>query len=281
MYIAGENPTASFPGSARVEEALGSLDFLVVQDLFMTETARLADVVLPAASFAEKDGTFNSLEGKMRKIRKAVEPPGESRPDWQIILELAAAMERPLPFTSLEQVQKELEELISFCNYDWGEETLEEEPFWETRADLRLPLKRFPRFSPVEYTPPEPAGRGEFILLAESDLFHAGSGSRSARSGRLSRFSPAIPVKMNRSDAGKLGLGPGDRVEVISEAGRLPAVVEYSDELPGGVVSLPRSRSDHPASALFSSLPENPALSSALQRCYVRIERSKSDEPGA
>ena len=281
MYIAGENPPASFPGSARAEEALGSLDFLAVQDLFMTETARLADVVLPAASFAEKDGTFTSLEGKMRKLRKAVEPPGESRPDWKIILELAAAMKLPLPFTSLEQVQKELEELISFCNYDWGEENPQEKPFWETRNDLRLPLKRFPRFSPVEFTPPEPAGRGEFILLAESSLFHAGSGSRSARSGRLGRFSDAVMVKINQSDAGKLGLAPGERVEVISEAGRLPALVEYSDELPVGVVSLPRSRSDCPAAVLFSSLPEQPALSSALKRCYVRIERSESDEPGA
>ena len=281
IYIAGENPAALFPGSSPVREALDRLELLVVQDLFMTETASRADIIFPAASFAEKEGTFTNLEGKMRKIRKAVCPPGESRPDWRIILDLAAAMGQPLPFNTLEEVQDELEELITFCRYDWEGAGLEEEPFWETRADSRLPLKRFPRFSSSEYALPEAAEQGKFVLLAESGLFHSGSGSRSARSGRLSRFSSAVPLKMNRADAEKLKLGAGDRVEVTSAAGRMEAVVECSDELPEGIVTLPRSRCDHPVSALFSSLPENPALSSGLQRCDVRIERSKSDGPGA
>ncbi|NLA25905.1 MAG: molybdopterin-dependent oxidoreductase [Firmicutes bacterium] len=301
MLIAGENPAAAFPGSARIEEALTSLDFLAVQELFLTETARLAHVVFPAASFAEKEGAFTSLEGKVQKISPALKPAGESRPDWKIILQLAGAMGRPLPFSSLEQVREEIEELLPFYKCDWGEELPEEEEdFLGARADQRLPLKKFPSFSPMKETPPEqepepvpepvpeplpePAPGSAplyFILLPESTLFRWGSGARSSRSGRLSRFSPAPFLKMNSLDAGIMELSPGDHIEVISESGRLPAVVEYSDELPQGIVTMPRSRSDSPVAALFSSSPEEPAHSSALKRCYIRIERSGHDEPGA
>ena len=281
LLITGENPVAGFPGSALVEEALASLDFLVVQDLFLTETARLAQVVLPAASFAEKEGTFTNLEGRVQKIRKAIEPLAESRPDWKIILQLAAAMNQPLPFNSLEQVQKELEELVPLYKYDWEEKSPKEEDYWETMAEHRLPLKRFPRFSPLEYLPPlkAPDTQYPFILLAESALFHSGSGSRSSKSGRLSRFSASYFLQMNKIDADMMKLQPGDRVKIVSPVGELPAVVEHSESLPRGLVSLPRSRSDYPVALLFSSPPETSASSSALQRCYVRIERSCSDEP--
>lgn len=280
MLIVGENPSASFPGSAGAAEALLSLDFLAVQDLFLTETARLADVIFPAASFAEKEGTFTNMEGKGRKICRALAPSGASRPDWKIILQLAEAMEQPLPYASLEQVQKEMEALIPFYENDWGEASLEGEALWEGEDDCALPLKQFPSFSPVENRPAEPPEKGSFILLLESTLFCWGSGSRSSHSNKLSRFAPVNSLKMNRSDAGKMELNPGEHVEIVSVAGRLPAVVEYSDTLPEGIVSLPRSRSDYPATALFSSLPGKPADSSALESCYVRIERSGNDEPG-
>ena len=92
LYIVGENPILSFPHSSSVAEALASLNFLVVQDMFLTETARLANVILPAASFAEKEGTFTNFEGRVNRVRKAIEPPGESLPDWEIILLLAEKM---------------------------------------------------------------------------------------------------------------------------------------------------------------------------------------------
>ena len=99
IYIVGENPVLGFPHSNLVTDALASLAFLVVQDMFLTETAKLADVVLPAASFAEKEGTFTNFEGRVNRIREAIEPIGESLPDWRIILQLADKMEYPLPFT--------------------------------------------------------------------------------------------------------------------------------------------------------------------------------------
>lgn len=282
MIVVGENPAVTFPRSAHAEEALRSLDFLLVMDIFLSETARLADVVLPAASFAEKEGTFTSLEGKMCRIRPAVEPPGESLPDWKIILELAAAMEHPLPFSSPAQIRKEMEELIPFYREDWGEEGLGMDSFWESSAERGLPLKKFPVFSPVgdDFTAPEPGMDYPFILLAESTLFHAGSGIRSAHSPRLSSFTPDYFVKINEVDAGKMALRPGDGVEIVSGKGRLPAVVRFDDALPEGVLALPRSRSDHPLSVLFDAPAAKSAPGSALERCYVRLERSGSDGSG-
>lgn len=282
LYITGENPLASFPQSALVKEALTSLDFLVVQDLFLTETAKLAKVVLPAAGFAEKEGTFTNLEGQVQKIRQAIEPVGESRPDWQIILQLAAAMAQPMPFASLQQVKDELAELVSlYKDHAEGKNPEEEEEdFWETRTAYRLPLKKFPSFSPVEYTPPAEATDDEFpfTLLAETTLFHFGSGSRSSRSSRLGKFDPSFFVRINEADAQKMGLHTGEQVQVISSVGQLSATVEITNTLPESVVSLPRSRPDRPAIGLFSIHQAAADKTPACKICPVRIERSCSHE---
>ena len=92
LYIMGENPVLTDPDSNHVIEALESLDFFVFQDLFLNETAQFADVVLPAASFAEKDGTFTNTERRVQRVRKAIEPIGESKPDWWIVSEIAKRM---------------------------------------------------------------------------------------------------------------------------------------------------------------------------------------------
>ena len=142
LYIVGENPILSFPHSSLVAEALASLDFLVVQDMFLTETARLANVILPAASFAEKEGTFTNFEGRVNRVRKAIEPLGESLPDWEIILRLADKMGSPLPFSSLRQVMDEIEGLVPlYEGYTDSERLYQAEPeTWETR---RTYMKQF------------------------------------------------------------------------------------------------------------------------------------------
>jgi formate dehydrogenase alpha subunit len=275
LYITGENPLISFPRSSLVKEALNSLDFLVVQDLFLTETAKLASVVLPAASFAEKDGTVTNMEGKVQMIRKAVEPVGESMPDWEIILHLAQAMGQPLPYSSLQQVMDELRELVPLYRNGREGKSLEEEDLWETRADYRLPLNKFPGFSVLEYISPAEAldDSFPFILLAETPLFHFGTGSRSSKSRNLSKFSPSFKVRINEVDAQKMGLRPGDQVRVVSPVGQLLAAAEITDELPRGIVSLPRSIPGHPITGLFSSMPEVSTKTFAPKTCYVRIER--------
>ena len=104
---------SGFPCPSLVREALSSLEFLAVSDLLPTETTRLATVVLPSASFAEKEGTFTNLEGRVQPVRKAVEPFGESRADWQIILDLAAGLGHPMPYSSPRQVMDEIKALTA------------------------------------------------------------------------------------------------------------------------------------------------------------------------
>ncbi len=276
LYITGENPLAGFPQAALVKEALATLEFLVVQDLFLTETAKLAKVVLPAAGFAEKEGTFTNLEGKVQVIRKAIDPVGESMPDWEIILQLAGAMGKPLPFSSLQQVMDEIRELVPLYRNDRETNAPEEEDLWDTRFDYKLPLKTFPGFSLAEYAPPAgaPDDSYPYILLAETSLYRSGSGVRSTNSRRLSKYSSSFKLRINEVDAQKMGLSSGDQVRVVSPDGQLQAAVEITGSLPEGTVALPRSVPEHPVTGLFSSLPEAAAKTSARKICYVRIERS-------
>ena len=164
MFIMGENPVASFPQTSMVKKALATLDFLVVTDMFMTETAKLASVVLPAASFAEKEGTFTNFEGRVQQVRKAIEPLGGSLPDGEIILRLAGMMGSPLPYKSQQEVLDEIEEMVPFYHHvthaetdaidpDWAEE--ENSSYGNRRLHKGLFPSGFGRFSSVEYIPPQ------------------------------------------------------------------------------------------------------------------------------
>jgi formate dehydrogenase alpha subunit len=188
MYIAGENPVLSLPDPRLITEILTSLNFLAVQDMFLTETARLANVVLPAASFAEKEGTFTNFEGRVGKVHKAIDPIGESLPDWEIVLRLAEKMGHPLPFSNLQAVMGEIEELVP--SYEGYADSGRQDEFAHEEAggsSSRPLLKGFARFSPVEYTPQARERESDypFTLLTGSVLYHCGTGSRSSRARRL------------------------------------------------------------------------------------------------
>jgi predicted molibdopterin-dependent oxidoreductase YjgC len=278
LYVIGENPVLSFPHSSLVTEALASLDFLVVQDMFLTETARLATVVLPATSFAEKEGTFTNLEGRVNRVQKAIEPIGESLPDWEIILRLADKMESPLPFSSLQQVTGEIEELVPlYEGYTDLERLYQAEPdTWETRRTYGGQLsKGVARFSPVEYTPQ--AGEAKeshpFTLLAGTILYHFGTGNRSLRAWRLKKFSPQSFVEIGESDAKKLGLTDGDGVKIISPIGEVTTMVKITDTLPEGMLFMPISFPETPVNGLFGFTLDPEAKTPSLKACRVRVER--------
>ncbi|MCK4697670.1 MAG: formate dehydrogenase subunit alpha, partial [Dehalococcoidia bacterium] len=235
MYIMGENPLLSFPNPALVKESLESLDFLVVHDMFLTETAKMANVVLPAASFAEKEGTFTNFEGRVQRVRKVIEPIGDSLPDGEIILRLSNVMGCPMPYSSLQQIMDEIQELVPLYQVmDYRDSEMK----GTSRADLdRDPLRNrrmykgqfpsgFGRFSPVQYEPPSKTSEDGYnlTLLAGSILYHSGTGSRSSRSPRLSEFSPEAFVELGESDAKQVGISQGDQVRVISPVGEVTAV---------------------------------------------------------
>jgi predicted molibdopterin-dependent oxidoreductase YjgC len=261
MYIVGENPALSFPKPSLIKAALASLDFLVVQDIFLTETAKLASVVLPAASFAEKEGTLTNFEGRVQRLCKAIEPLGESLPDWQIILRLASSLGHPMPYSSLQQVNDEINDVV---------------PSYQARhpgAEKSASPPR--RFAIVKYTPPAKTRADDypFTLVAGTFLYQFGSGSRSSRSKRLSQFCPESFVEMGEADAKRIGLKQGNKARVISPAGEVTTTIKVSQTLSRGVVFMPISFPRIPVGELFDATLEPQAKSPALKTCKVKLEK--------
>ena len=284
MYIVGENPLLSFPNPALVKESLESLDFLVVQDMFLTETAKMANVVLPAASFAEKEGTFTNFEGRVQRVRKVIEPIGDSLPDGEIILRLSNVMGYPMPYSSLQQIMDEIQELVPLYQVvDYRDSEMK----GISRAELdRDPLRNrrmykgqfpsgFGRFSPVQYEPPRKISKDGYnlTLLAGSILYHSGTGSRSSRSPRLSEFSPEAFVEIGESDAKQVGISQGDQVRVISPAGEVTAVAKLTDTLPEGVVFMPICFPSTPVNRLFDITLDPRSKTPAIKACAIKLER--------
>ena len=284
MCIMGENPVLSFPNPALVKQALESLDFLVVSDMFLTETARLADVVLPAASFAEKEGTFTNFEGRVQQLHKAIEPLGDSLPDWETILRIAESMGNPMPYSSLQDVMDEIQEMVPlYQGTEYGgsgtQEISRAESDRDTIRKRRQYKGQFPsgfgRFSPVHYEPgaETPQDGYPFTLLTGSTLYHSGTGCRSSKSARLSKFSPQAYVEIGEADAVQAGISEGDEVKVVSTAGEVSAVAKFTDTLPEGMVFMPLSFPSTPINRLFGIALDPRTKTPALKSCVVKLER--------
>jgi formate dehydrogenase alpha subunit len=245
MLIMGENPVVTDPNASHVEEAIGGLDFLVVQDIFMTETARLAHVVLPAASFAEKDGTFNNSDRRVLRVRKAVEPPGQAREDLSILLEIARRMGRPIgTYAGAAEVFDEIARVAPImAGIDYSR--LESGgiqwpcPSRDHPGTPTLFLERFnttdglARLNPVEYAPQSERADAEypFILNTGRILYQYHSSTMSRRSPPLVAYANDAYVLMNPSDAERLALTDGETVRISSRRGSIEAPLRVSGEV--------------------------------------------------
>ena len=288
MLIVGENPVASFPHPSFVKNALSSLEFLAVADMFLTETAKLATVVLPAASFAEKEGTFTNFEGVVQQIRKAIEPLGESRPDWEIILKLADRMGYPMPYSSPRGIMEEIKELVPLYQRLGYADFAKEDLDWADLEAGRFGARRlyqgafpsgFGRFFAVEYVPQASIPRDEYplTLLVGSVLYHFGSGTRSLRTSRLKRYSPNSWVEIGKADAKHLGFSDGNKVRVISPSGEVTTTLRITETLPEGTLFMPISFPESPVTELFGIALDPKAKTPALKSCPVRLERMDTD----
>jgi predicted molibdopterin-dependent oxidoreductase YjgC len=267
MYIVGENPPLTEPDVNHTIEALKKLDFLVVQDIFMSETAELADVVLPAASFAEKDGTFTNTERRVQRVRKALEPVGDTRPDWLITCQIARKMGfKGFDFANPAEILAEITSLTpSYGGITY--ERLEQGglqwpcPNPEHPGTPVLHVGQFSRgkghFVPLEYKPSAELPDKEYPLLLTTgrNLFHWHSGTMTRRVGGLNDILGEGWVDISPSDAERLGITHGDRVEITSRRGSILAranVTEVSDK---GVVYMNMHFAESAANVLT-----NPAL---------------------
>lgn len=280
MYIVGENPAVSFPGTAFVRGALANLEFLVVQDLFLTETARHAHVVLPAAGFAEKDGTFTNLERRVQRVRKAVPPPGAALPDWEIIARISSTMGYSMRYSSAQEILNEIAQVVPlYRGMDdaggifwprgesrWGEPRLYEGGFG---PDLG-------RLVPLEMRSPEKVHKDgfKFELLAGRVLYRFGSGVRTSKSPRLAAATPEPFLDVHPVDASKLGIAAGDPVNVISKSGRVTLRTRFSEAVLPGTVTAPISFPESPVRALFDVSLDPQSKAPLLKTCRVRIEKA-------
>ncbi|MEX5215280.1 MAG: NADH-quinone oxidoreductase subunit NuoG [Nitrospiraceae bacterium] len=236
MFIVGENPVGTLPPSVKTREALERLDLLVCQELFLTETAKLAHVVLPACSYAEKDGSFTNTEGYVQKIRRAINPVGDSRPDWEILCGIATLMGYPLEYDDAQEISKELRTVI---------------PGYGLLGPTPIPPKPVPgvveqylkegfrsnlsgRYTPV-VSPAPP--RSHLRLLLGQSLFH--SGKLSTRSKGLLQVQPTGALSLNPADAVDRSLAEGDRVLVRNERGEARTTVHLSGRIPQGTAWFP------------------------------------------
>jgi predicted molibdopterin-dependent oxidoreductase YjgC len=261
MYIVGENPALSFPQLSLVRDALADLDFLVVQDMFLTETAKLASVVLPAASFAEKEGTFTNFEGRVQQVRQAIKPLGDSLPDWEIILRLANKMGCPMPYSSLQEIMDEIRETVPLCQSTGYADT-------EIKS----------RFFPVQYVSQSETSKDGYplTLLTGSILYQFGTGSRSSRASRLKKFQHDAFVEVSQADAQRLGITQDDEVKVISPVGEVTAKARPTNTLPEGILFMPISFPASPVSGLFTIALDSRSKTPSLKACTVRLERIDS-----
>lgn len=245
LLVFGENVALSAPNTEATLGALSKVGFLAVADLYMTETAQMAHVVLPACSFLEKDGTFTSLEGRVQRVRRVCDPIGQSRSDLQIISGLAAALGYELSADPAE-VMAEIAGLVpgyAHVSYAGLEES------WGERLPSSGPP---PRLAPLSVDGQEPPDRYLFRLIASRVHFHQQTGTMSRRSSILAREYPEPYAEMNESDAEELGLRPGSLVRVFSSAGSVTRRLALSDAVPQGCVHVPHYFAGDSPNALAS-----------------------------
>jgi len=291
LYIMGENPMVSDPDINHVKVCLEK-PFLVVQDIFMTPTAELADVVLPAASFAEKDGAYTSTQRTVSKIRKAIEPVGDSKPDYWIIGQIAERMGyKGCTYSHPKEILDEINQLTPiYGGITWDRIDSAEFPFgiaWpcpNTSHGGTMFLHKDGNFSrgkgnchPCEYIPPaeEPDEEYPFRMTTGRVLFHWHTGSMTRRSPTLDREVRAAYIEINPADANKLGIRKNQMVKVSSRRGEIVVRAEVSDIVPPGVVFIPWHFKEAPANKLTIAALDPVAKIPDLKVCAVKIEKVK------
>jgi formate dehydrogenase alpha subunit len=237
-FVVGENPVASLPPSAKAREGLAALDLLVVQELFMTETAALAHVVLPACSYAEKSGSFTNTEGVVQPVKQAIDPVGESRPDWEIFSALSVLLGAPIEYGDAKEIGKEIRQAIP------GHGLLgpgHRPPKADAAAVDRYLQGGFQtdvaRRYRVEGTGSGVRGAGQLTLVVGQSLFHSGKFSTHAKG--LLQIQAQGSLSINPADAARLGVTDGELVLMSNALGQATASIKTADRVPEGLVCFP------------------------------------------
>jgi formate dehydrogenase major subunit len=284
MIILGENPVVSDPDSLHVEKALKALDFLLVIDIFRTPTSDLAHVILPGASFAEKDGTFSNTERRVQMVRKAIEPLGESKPDWRIIQELSNRFGYPMDYESPRSIMEEIARLTPSYGGITYERLQEEGLLWpcpnpEHPGTKFLHQGRFTRgkglFSAIEYKPAAEMPDEQYPFQLTTGRVHV-----QYHTGTMTRNSPSLErevnecfLEMNPSDAAELGITEGDWVSLQSRRGTVSTKIKVTPSVNKKMVFMPFHFLENRANILTNPIFDPIAKIPEFKVCAVKIER--------
>jgi formate dehydrogenase major subunit len=285
LYIMGENPLVSDPDLKHVEESFANLDFLVVQDIFLTETAQRADVVLPAASFAERNGTFTNTERRVQRVRKGVEPPGQARTDWEIIADLATRMGYEMQYRSAEEIFNEITKLTpSYAGINY--KRLEKEgglqwpcPTSKHPGTPYLHKDKFVRgkglFHAIEFIPPAELPDKDYPLLLSTGrvLYHFHTGSMTRRDEGLNFRYPEGHVEVHPVDAYELGVENGEKVRVASRRGEIEIPVQVTPRSPQGTIFIPFHFYEAAANRLTNAALDPIGKIPEFKVCAVKVEK--------
>jgi formate dehydrogenase alpha subunit len=290
LYVMGENPMGSSPDVDEVARGLKNLELLVVQDLFLSETAALADVVFPVASFAEKDGTFTNTERRVQLVRKAVEPPGMARADWQVVCDLSTAMGYEMRYENPAAIMAEIASLVpsyaGMLHERLGEGGLQ----WPC-LDTSHPGTRFLYAESF----PTPTGKASFSLVSQQDvgsditddkyplnlntgrlLEHYHTGTMTRRAKGLDHMRPQGEVEVHPEDARRYGLAHGCRARIVTKRGAVEVKVCVCDRTPEGAIFYPFHFAEAPANRLTGSRFDQASHTPAYKRSAARLERVPS-----
>jgi formate dehydrogenase alpha subunit len=283
LYLMGENPMLSDPDQNHVREAIEKIGFVVVQDIFLTETAELADVVLPAAGFAEKDGTFTNTERRVQLLHKGIDAPGAARVDWAIICDLASRMGYEMSYADASAIEDEIASVspiyggIVYPRLARG--TLQWPcPDGNHPGTPYLHKGKFSRglgkFHPVEFIEARELPDEEFPILLTTGrvLEHFHTGSMTRRSQVLDALVPAGSIEISSADAEKLGVADGATVKVTSRRGEIEVAVRISPRVLPGAVFLAFHYRESPANRLTIAALDPIAKIPEFKVCAVRIE---------
>jgi formate dehydrogenase alpha subunit len=285
MYIMGENPMLSDADVDHVGKCLSSLDFLVVQDIFMTETAKLADVVLPSGCFAEKDGTFSNTERKVLRVRKAIDAPGQAVADDRIISALAYKMGYEMEYAHPSEIMEEINKLTpSYGGISYGR--IEKEgltwpcPTAEHPGTPVLHTQGFARgkglFIPIEYKPSAelPDEEYPFVLTTGRVHAHYHTGTMTRKGTALNRLYPEALAEINTEDAKDLKIGDGDYVNITSRRGSVRVKALVCDSTDRGVAFVPFHFYEATVNKLTIGALDPVSKIPELKICAVKIEKA-------
>ncbi len=285
LYIIGENPLVSDPDLNHAEKSIGNLDFLVVQDIFMTETAKTADVILPSKCFAEKDGTFSNTERRVQRVRKAVDPPGDIWDDWKITCEIATRMGFPMTYETSEAILQEIGQVtpsyagITYDRIDsigihWPCPN-EQHPGTPILHTEKFPIGKGVFFG-IEFIPPAEKVDADYPLYLTTGrvIYQYHTGTMTMKTDGLNDRAPECFVEISPKDARQFDLANGSAVTVASRRGQIEAKIQISEKAVEGTVFIPFHFARAAANRLTNAALDPVSKIPEYKVCAVRLAKA-------